>query len=473
MVRINSKIKINAFLNSIRQGANIILPLLSFPYLTRVLQIENYGKVAFGASIVSYFSLIAALGVQTYSIREGARIREDKGKITEFANQVFTINMQATFIAYLLLFFMQLVWGMEPDIRLIIAIQSTGILCTTVGTEWIPALYEEYLYITVRSIGIQLISLACIFMFVKDREDYLVYVLITAGTSAATCIVNRFYSRKYIKIKLIKKPDYAKHLRPIVVLFANSLMITIYLNSDITMLGIFKGDADVGIYKVAVQVYTVVKSVLNAMVVVAIPKISAHLEHKDFSAYGKLASDMLRTLFILTFPALTGLYMLSRNIILIVGGKGYLPAVIPLRILCFALFAAVVGNFCVNAILITNRKEKEALTATVISAAVNVILNLFFIPAMGYRGAAFTTLTAEVVVMALLVYFSRDVFTYKGKRGEFISVALGISGIIGSCLAIDGFGLEIALDTGLKILVSILSYFGIYFITNSIWRKIQ
>ncbi len=466
-------IRRNAILNSIRQGASIILPLISFPYLTRVLQSGNYGKVAFGASIVSYFSLLAALGVQTYSIREGSRIREDKEKITEFANQVFTINMQATLIAYTLLCFMLIAWDMEHDIRLIIAIQSVGIICATLGAEWIPAIYEEYLYITVRSIGIQIISLVCIFIFVKKKEDYLIYILITACTSVMTCIVNRLYSRKYIKLKLILKPDYAKHLKPVIILFANSMMITIYLNSDITMLGIFKGETDVGIYKVAVQIYTVVKSVLNAMVVVAIPKISAHLERKDFSAYGKLASDMLRALFVLTFPALTGLFMLSRNIIYIVGGEGYLSAVAPLRILCFALFAAVVGNFCVNAILITNRKEKEALIATVISAALNVILNLIFIPAMGYRGAAFTTLIAEVVVMALLVFFSRDVFAYKGKRGEFIPVAFGIFGIIGACLIIDRFGLEIVLDTVLKILVSILIYFGIYFITSSVWRKIQ
>ena len=98
MQMIKSKsIKINAALSVIKQLCSVVFPLITIPYISRVLQVEAYGKVNFGNSVVSYFVLLAGLGVSTYAIRDGARIRDDKKEITEFASQVYTINIISYF----------------------------------------------------------------------------------------------------------------------------------------------------------------------------------------------------------------------------------------------------------------------------------------------------------------------------------------------------------------------------------------
>lgn len=101
---------VNAVLNIIKQCCAIIFPLITFPYISRVLQVENYGKVNFSGSIIGYFYLFAALGIANYAVREGARIRNDKDKIQTFASEVFTINFISTIISYALLFMAIIFW---------------------------------------------------------------------------------------------------------------------------------------------------------------------------------------------------------------------------------------------------------------------------------------------------------------------------------------------------------------------------
>ena len=137
----------NAFLNMTKQICAVIFPLITVPYVSRILQRENYGKYNFGNSIVSYFILIAGLGIVNYAIREGARIRNDRKKLNRFANEVFTINIYSTIIAYILLF---IIVHFSAKLKLyqpLIFVQSLSIILTTLGADWVNSIFEDYLYI--------------------------------------------------------------------------------------------------------------------------------------------------------------------------------------------------------------------------------------------------------------------------------------------------------------------------------------
>ena len=138
-------LKINASLNIAKQLCQVLFPLVSIPYVTRVLGADGYGIFSYGNSIVSYFVLIAALGINTYAVREGVAVRNDKEKLERFVSEIFTINTISTCISYLLLICL-LASPFLEQYRSIIAIQSLVIFLTTIGTDWINTIYEDFAY---------------------------------------------------------------------------------------------------------------------------------------------------------------------------------------------------------------------------------------------------------------------------------------------------------------------------------------
>lgn len=400
----NISMKKNAVLNAIKQVCQVIFSLITIPYVTRVLGAERYGTVNFGSSIVSYFALLAALGISTYGIREGALVRNQKDKISILASELFTINLFSMVLSYFLILLLLFVPSFQ-NYRLLILIQCLTIFFTTIGMDWINSVYEEYLFITLRYIFCQFISIVCMLIFVKKPEDYLVYAFIVVMASAGANILNFFHIRKYVKVSF-RISGLRKHIIPILILFGNTVAITIYVNSDITMLGIYKGDTSVGIYSLASRIYSVIKLILNGIVLVTIPRLSVYNGTNDKEAFNKLLSRILIFLTTLMLPISIGLITLSRHLMTIMGGEGYSGGTLTLSILGIAVFFSLIAFFFTNCVLIPSKNEKSVFLITLLSAVLNIILNLFFIPKYDYVGAAITTLIAEILVSVLSIVCS-------------------------------------------------------------------
>ena len=183
----------------IKTCANIIFPLITFPYVSRILMAENIGKVDFANSYVSYFSLIASLGISTYAIRECSKAKLEKTNLEKTASQIYSINMCTTVFSYVLLVISILLFDKLEPYRLLIFIQSTTILFTTLGADWLNTAMEDFLYITIRSISFQIISLALLFVFVKNQNDYINYAIITVVSSSGANIVILFIEDDIVK----------------------------------------------------------------------------------------------------------------------------------------------------------------------------------------------------------------------------------------------------------------------------------
>ena len=151
-------IKINAILNVIKTCSTIFFPLITYPYVFRVLMPDNIGKVNFSNSFISYFSLIAGLGIGTYAIRECAKVRDNKERLNNFSSQIFSINIFTTFIAYLLLFFALVFFRKLDNYRVLILLYGSTIVFTTLGADWINTAMEDFFYITIRTILFQILE---------------------------------------------------------------------------------------------------------------------------------------------------------------------------------------------------------------------------------------------------------------------------------------------------------------------------
>ena len=223
-------LKINGLLNLLKQTLNFIYPLITFPYVSRILSVESVGKYNFSSNYVNYFVLLASLGIATYAVREGSKYRGNEDQLNLFSSQLFSINVISTIIAYLILLLSLVMFKDLSRYALCILIFSIQIAFNTIGTEWIYIIFEEYGYITLRSILFKLASLVLLFLFVRNRNDYLNYAGITVFAVVGSNILNFIHVRSLASVKLTKQLDISKHIKPSLILFLSSMAVNVYVS---------------------------------------------------------------------------------------------------------------------------------------------------------------------------------------------------------------------------------------------------
>ena len=460
-------IGVNAGLNMIRTVCQVIFPLITFPYVSRVLHIENIGIYNFCQSVISYFSLMAGLGISTYAIREGARYRDDEGKLSLFASEVFSINFISTVISYLILGMCIYLIPRFNQYGQIMAVLSISILFTLIGSEWIFQIYEDYKYITIRGIAFQCVALILMFVFVKNSNDLFAYVLITGISSSGANILNAISRRKYCRIRLVINKRILKHLLPILILFATSVATTIYTNSDITMLGFLSGNKAVGLYSVSTKIYNIVKQMLAALIIVSIPRLSSYLGEKKTEYFARTANQILNALVVIVVPAIVGMVALSENIIFIIAGQEYVNANLSLKILAIALFFSIFSWFYTSCILIPYRCENKVLMATIVAALANIGLNFILIPVFQQNAAAATTVIAELLSMLITWWYGRKYFKASFQKNDIVSVIIGCIAIWTICTMSEKYISSVLLSTAFSLITSISIYMIILLIMKN------
>ncbi len=424
-------IKRNSILNVIKTISSILFPLITFPYISRVLMPENVGKVNFGISYISYFSMIASLGITTYAIRECSSVRDDKMILGKKASEIFSINICTTVVSYILLAVSLLLFQRLDSYRILIIIQSTSILFTTLGADWLNSAMEDFKYITLRTIAFQIISLLLMFCLVKTPDDYLKYAAISVFSSSGANIVNIFYRRKFCKVSFTKSMNWRKHFKPILLLFVMILAQTIFSSADQTMLGFMKGDYEVGIYSTAHKIENIISQVVSSLAWVVMPRMSLYFAEEDYIKVNQMLKKTLSLLMCIGVPSIAGVCVLAREIVMIIGGTSYLDAALPLMILMFSFaFSLVGGSFLGNMVLLPSKQENTYMWICCITAVFNVVLNFILIPYGGAKAAAFTTALSSLLIMILLI-IKKD----KRIKLDYI-IQVSASPVIGSAVIV-------------------------------------
>lgn len=451
----------NALYNTIKSVAGIVFPLITFPYITRVLLTDNVGKVNFGNSIISYFSLIASLGITTYAVRECSKSRDDKEKLSTIASEVFSLNIITTIISYLLLLITLFVFKNLESYRLLIVIQSLVIVFTTLGTDWLNNAMEDFGYITARTLIFQAISLVLMFAFVKTQDDYIKYAVIVLVSNSGAQITNIFYRRKYCKVRFTSNIHWKIHLKPVILLFSMQLAMVVYVNSDITMLGIMKGDTEVGLYSVSVKIYNIIQTLVTAVQTVLIPQLAIGYANKDYNSVNKLLRYGFNFMLVLGLPCLVGINIVADGVVVILSGEAYVGCVLSLRILTIALLASFAAGYLGNLIMLPAGRDKLSLVSSCVSALLNIALNIILIPRYGLNAAAFTTF-----VSMLAGFFIKLPFVDKAISFEFIKKDLWSPVIACMLMTVFGYAVGLVIDklvikTLIQIAICIIVYLAV------------
>lgn len=403
----------NFFYSALKTLMGTLFPLITFRYIAPILGANGLGKIDYAQSNITYFTLIAAFGISGYAIREGARIRDDKDKISEFAGEILGVNLFTVAVAYILCFLFMLLPKLEGYRGLMLLFSST-ILLSAMGLEWLYNIYEDYKYITIRSFVFQVISMILMFTLVKKKEDYIIYAFILILSSVGSNVLNLVRSRKYIKLKVVYNKNFFKHIKTMFFIFIMYVSSSIYLVMDRSMLGYITGnDDEVGLYGTAIKIHVIIFSLINTVRVILTPRASYYMgvDKKKAEQVNYMA---VKLACMLAVPSSVGIFCLSGLVLnLFTGNPEFIAASLTLRILMLDVVFATINGVLINQIFIVNRKDKWASAAVAVGAFTNLILNACTIPRFGKEGAAVSTFASELAIFIFACIIGRSIFNLK------------------------------------------------------------
>jgi O-antigen/teichoic acid export membrane protein len=389
-----------------RTVLNFVIPVVIFPYVSRVLGPVGLGKVEFANSIVSYFVLFTALGIPNYGIREIARKRDDVVERSKTVWELTIILLTTIGIGYIVYFLT--VWFI-PRLHteyLLFCIVAPTIFLSDFSYEWFYTGIEDQLYITIRYIIIKIIQIICVFCFVKGSSQYYVYAAVLVGMNSISTVFNVIHMRKYVVHIPFKQLNVKQHMKPVLIIFISVVAINIYTHLDVTMVGFMVGDRAVGLYTTANKFIRIVLTLVTALSTVMIPRIENSLKKGDMPAYKKYLNTSLDYILILAVPCCFGIIALAPDIIELFAGKSYLDAVVSIKMLSPIVIIVGLANFTGLQVLYPRREEWKYTVAVSVAAVVNAISNSLLIPRFAQNGAIIGTLIAEGTGLSIQIVYA-------------------------------------------------------------------
>lgn len=457
--RIHS-VKYNFLMNAILRMSSFLFPIITFPYVSRVLHADGTGRAAFATSVIYYFTIFASLGIPTYGIRACARCRDDKEKLSRTVHELLMIGTALTVIAYALM--ATLVFAV-PRLRAetaLLFVSSATLILTNVGVEWFYQAIEQYDYITYRNLAFKAISIALIFIFVRDAKDLVIYAGIQVLGTVGSNILNLIRLRRYILIRPLGHYHPVRHLRPSLTFFMLTVAATVYTNLDAVMLGFMATDTELGYYNAAVKMKNILVSVVSALGTVLLPRAAYYIQQKKMAEYKRIIDASFRAVTLIALPLMAYCMLRATDIICFLAGDEYRPAASAMVAITPTILLIGLSNITGIQILVPLSKEKYTTWSTVLGAGVDVVLNAMLIPRYGALGAAIGTLVAETSVLLAQLFFLR--------RSEYIRQPLAAFGrmvlAVGcACAAVAVCGRFVVLQSSfLNVLWSGALFFGVY-----------
>lgn len=419
-------LKLNFIMNALLTMSAFIFPLISFPYVSRILLPDGTGKVSFATSLISYFLMFAQLGIPTYGIRACAKVRDDKQKLSKTAHELLIINLVMMVLSYAALALALIFVPRLREDRLLYIVCSLTIFFSTIGMEWLYKALEQYTYITVRSIIFKLVALIAMFALVHAKDDYVIYGGITIFASSASSVMNFFHARKYISMRPMGGYEFKPHLKAVAVFFAMSCACTVYTHLDTVVLGFMDTDTTVGYYNAAVRIKSILVSIVTSLGTVLLPRASYYVERRQMKQFHDISRKALNFVFAAAAPMMLYFILFARDGIFLLSGEEYAGSILPMRLAMPTLLFIGLSNVLGIQILVPMGKETTVLYSIIVGALVDVALNLVLIPTYGAAGAAAANTVAEFAVMVYQFVVLRKEILPSVRKIQYWKIAVGL-----------------------------------------------
>lgn len=397
----------NAFFNVAYKILNVLFSVISVPYVSRILGPEYLGKVTYAQNILSYFMIIATLGISTYGIREIAKVSTDKSMLNIRFSELFIISSVSTLISTLFYSLYIYIFQVE-NCNLFLAVGIT-LYMNIFNIDWLYAGMEEYVYISTRSLIIKFLSIVLLFAFVKDREDYIIYALITSFATSGNYLFNVLRIKAKVKFQLTNL-KIRKHLRPITIMFVTILATDLYNQIDVTMIGYWYSSQEIGYYSNAVKLIRIIYVMTTAINSTAIPRMSYFYANQNKIGFAQIFNIIFKLLILLTVPIFIGIFLLREKIVIVLFGSEFLPSAPVVAILSSLIIIISVSHLIGSVVLTVTNNERYLMRATLTGVIVNIIGNALLIPPYGIYGASVASVIAECAVLFVHYVYSKKYY---------------------------------------------------------------
>lgn len=442
----------------------IILPIITTPYVTRIFSSDDLGTYGYFSSIVTYFILLATLGVANYGTKVISGHRKDIDK--NFWG-IYSLQLGATifsiFLYCVLYIFLQF---MHNPVALILGL---SLLSKGLDISWLFQGLEDFRKITARNITVKLVGVIAIFLFIKSANDLHLYVFLLTIFELLGQLSMWLPAREFIG-----KPhfdwEYAKqHLRPIILLFLPQIAISLYVTLDRTMLGALASTKDVGIYDQALKLVNILLTLVTSLGSVMLPRVSNLLSLGDHKAINKMHEMSFLIYNLVIFPIMAGMLIVNDDFVNFFLGQDFQEARYAIAIMIFRMFFIGWTNIMGIQILIPHNKNKEFMLSTTIPAIVSVGLNLLLLTKLGYIGAAIVSVLTEVLVWLIQLFYTRSYLREVPILGSLIKIIISSGVMYGILLSIKQFlNVSPMINVGLYAILGAIIYASLILILKVI-----
>lgn len=459
-----ASLKANALYNSFYQAIRIIFPLITYPYVARIIGPEGIGKVTYAYTYASYFYNFALAGIPYFALREISKVRDNKIVLSKKYSQFIIIStLLALFSAFAYMLSEFFIPTVVPE-RILFKLFFINVISEWMQIDWFYQGVENYRYITIRNILIRLISIIFTFILINKKEDYIYYAILMIVTSLISGILNIIYSLKITKFSY-NLECFSDNFKGI---FTSFFIVHsgIILNSiDVIMLGNLVNDQkqSVGLYNAAFRLLKIIISIIGSITVVLTPRLSYLFSKQEEKKILDILNKNVNISLFISIPALILLFYFSKDIISIFFGNKFINSIETLKILSFdILFLSLIG--ILSQILYAKHKDKIFIVINIIISIFGILSNLIFIPIYKHDGAALATIITRLLYLMILVWINYDYIKKFSDIKEIFKITLAnLSALLVIIIIRD-------LKTNIIILITI---YGICYLIISYNTKIK
>lgn len=418
-----TSIKNNLIYKSLLTIANPILGILTFPYISRVLGVENVGLVNFVDNTISYFLLFASMGISTIGVRAIASSKDNNAVLNKVFSNILGMNLCFT-VFVLLVYNLALIFipRFNANVELFL-IGNAKIIFTSLLIEWFYSGIENFKFITIRSLLIRLLYILLVFVFIKAPSDYILYFTLTTAIIVVNSIVNIVHSLKFVKVELRELFRFT-FLKENLLIGVYSIMTSMYLTFNVMFLGLSTNDLEVGYYTSAFKLYSLILSVFTAFTSVMLPRMSSLISNNNIAQFNLFINKSFESVSLLSFPIVLCSAVLAPEIIDLICGPGYEGAIIPMQVIMPSIILVAVSQVLAIQVLMPLKKDNILLRTSICGAIVSVVLNITLVPRYGSIGSSLVLILSELTVSVVYVLYVMKQKIVEIPWGRFIKALI-------------------------------------------------
>lgn len=454
----------NYLYNLSYQILTLLTPLITTPYISRVLGIDGIGEYSFSYSIVAYFVLLAQFGITNFAQREIAYHQDDREAQSRIFFEIISFQILTVVISLICYYILGRMWHVDSQIYWV---QALNIVAVLFDVSWFFQGLEEFDKIVVRNFIVRLANIALLFLLIKSPDDLILYTFIMGGMNVVSGILICLFLKDYVHKVSINEIHPFRNWKPILQLFLPQVAIQIYVVLDKTMLGFFADSyVENGYYEQADKIIKLLLTIATSLGTVMLPRMAATVARGEMEAARKFMIASYRFSFFLTIPMCFGLITVSSNFVPWFFGPGYEPVAGVLNIISSMLIAIGLSNVTGIQFMIPMNRQNQLTLSVIAGAIFNFIINLYLIPNFYSTGVAIATVLTEWLVTFVQFYLVRDFFSgfdiFSQGKNYFFSgfIMLLITGVLSHCLTSS------IMHSLILVLIGSVIYGGILFIAK-------